>query len=217
MSELKVHATERSELGKNRANKLRQEKKVPAVVYGRDKENLHIALDARELEKVYGSAGMTTIVDVVLGDNEVPVLFKEVVRHPYKNQFIHVDFHAINMNERIRVQVPVVLLNRDDIRAEGNFVLMQGVSEVEIECLPADIPEEIAVDVSALGYDEPIFLKDLPIYQDENVTVHADGEEVIASLTEVQEQAEEEETEGEETSAADVPVVGEEESEDEEE
>ena len=109
-----------------------------------------------------------------------------------------------------------MLLNRDDIRAEGNFVLMQGVSEVEIECLPADIPEEIAVDVSALGYDEPIFLKDLPIYQDENVTVHEDGEEVIASLTEVQEQAEEEETEGEETSAADVPVVGEEENEDEE-
>lgn len=214
MSELKVHATERSELGKNRANKLRQEKKVPAVVYGRDKENLHIALDARELEKVYGEAGMTTIVDVVLGDNEVPALFKEVVRHPYKNQFIHVDFHAINMNERIRVQVPVVLQNRDDIRVDGNFVLMQGVTEVEIECLPADIPEEIAVDVSALGYDAPIFLKDLPIYQDENVTVHADGEEVIASLSEVQEQAEEE-TEGEETSAADVPVVGEE-SEDEE-
>ena len=214
MSELKVHATERSELGKNRANKLRQEKKVPAVVYGRDKENLHIALDARELEKVYGEAGMTTIVDVVLGDNEVPALFKEVVRHPYKNQFIHVDFHAINMNERIRVQVPVVLQNRDDIRVDGNFVLMQGVTEVEIECLPADIPEEIAVDVSALGYDAPIFLKDLPIYQDENVTVHADGEEVIASLSEVQEQAEEE-TEGGETSAADVPVVGEE-SEDEE-
>lgn len=214
MSELKVHATERSELGKNRANKLRQEKKVPAVVYGRDKENLHIALDTRELEKVYGEAGMTTIVDVVLGESEVPVLFKEVVRHPYKNQFIHVDFHAINMNERIRVQVPVVLQNRDDIRVDGNFVLMQGVSEVEIECLPADIPEEIAVDVSALGYDEPIFLKDLPIYQDENVTVHADGEEVIASLSEVQEQAEEE-TEGEEASAADVPVVGEE-SEDEE-
>lgn len=213
MSELKVHATERSGLGKNRANKLRQEKKVPAVVYGRDKENLHIALDARELEKVYGLAGMTTIVDVVLGSNEMPVLFKEVVRHPYKNQFVHVDFHAINMNERIRVQVPVVLQNRDDVRADGNFVLMQGLNEVEIECLPADIPEEIMVDVSAITFETPIFLKDLPVYNNENMTVHADGEEVIASLTEVQEQTEETE---EETSAADVPVVGKEDKGEEE-
>ena len=99
MADIKLNATLREEKGKNRVDKLRADKQIPAVIYGKGKENVMITLNAKELEKVYGEAGGTTIVDIVMDGKNIPVLFKEVQKHPFKNQFLHIDLYAINMNE----------------------------------------------------------------------------------------------------------------------
>ena len=211
MADIKLNATLREEKGKNRVDKLRADKQIPAVIYGKGQENVMITLNAKELEKVYGEAGGTTIVDIVMDGKNIPVLFKEVQKHPFKNQFLHIDLYAINMNEVLRLMVPVTLTGRDDIRADQPFVLIQGINEIEIECLPADIPETVEYDVSGINFETPVFVKDLAVFNDEKITVHTDGEEMIASLSIPQEESE---AETEETiSAADVPVIGENETE----
>ena len=143
------------------------------------------------------------------------VLIKEVQRHPFRDEVLHIDFQGVRMDEAIRLLVPVVLVNRDEIRVQPS-VLLQMLDEVEIECLPGDIPAQAEVDVQNMQIGDVITVADLDVAKNDKVTVLINEEEPVASLSEPQEEVISEETE-EETSAADVPVVGEKEKEEAEE
>ena len=119
MADIKLHATRREGIGKNRVDKLRENKQIPAVMYGRGKDNLVLQLDVKELEKAYDLAGTSTIVDLVVDGETYPGLFKEVQKHPFKNQFLHVDFHAISMDEVIRLMIPLTIVGREILKWMG--------------------------------------------------------------------------------------------------
>lgn len=211
MAEIKLNVELREGIGKNKTNKLRAEKIVPGVVYGKGVEPKTISISEKELHKVFLSAGSNTIIDLVLGSENLPVLFKEVQKHPYKNRYTHVDFYMIDMKESLRIQIPIILEGRDDIILQPS-VLTQQLNEVDIECLPIDIPQAAVYNVAEMQYGDQVLVKDLDIFSNEKLTFWTDAEELVATLQEPREEVEEEETD-ETIDAADVPTVDETEEE----
>ena len=215
MANLVLQAEKREATGKNKVNKLRNSELIPGVVYAKNQENVNVQFEAREFDKVLRQAGTSTIITLDVNGEGKEVLIKDFQTHPYKNQFLHVDFQAIDQNQAIRVTVPVNLIGRDDLNADAG-VLVQNIDVVEVECLPKYIPQTADVEIKDLQIGENKTVADLDIFKDENINVLADAEEVICSLQEVSEE-EIIDDEEEAADAADVPTVDEtEESEDNE-
>lgn len=213
MAEFKLSAEPRQGVGKNKVDKLRVEELIPAVVYGKGEENTLVTVSAREFDRVYKQAGSNALIDLAFDGKTKPVLVKDIQRHPYKNQYLHIDFYLINMKESIKVMVPVVLEGRDSIRVQPS-VLMQLVNEVEVECLPNDIPQHATVNVEAMEIGDQITVEDLDVASNDQLTVLSDREEIIATLSLPREEVEEEELD--EEISMDVPTVSETESSEEE-
>lgn len=211
MSTPKMNVENRSGIGSNKVNKLRAEGSIPGIIYKRGEETKHIQMSDSEFRKVYREAGMTSIIDLELDGEKHPVIIKDLQTHPVKNQYVHVDFQELNMDEKIRVFIPVVLLNRDEIKLQPS-VLVQILDEVEVECLPADIPNTAEVDVADMDFATPIYVSDLDIAKEEKVEILLDLDTVVCTLSEPSMEEEEEDLE-EVEDAADVPLVSEEEEE----
>lgn len=204
MANLKLNVSKRDGLGKNKVNKLREEKLVPGVIYSRGLDTVAIEVVEKELEKIYLEAGTNNIIDLMLDGEKKPALIKEIQRHPFKNQYLHVDFHGVRMDEVIRVMVPIVIENREKISAQPS-VLMQLLTEVEVECLPGDIPGEIVLNVENMEIGDNIFVEDLEVFKDEKINVLSEADELICNLTEPKEEVIEEDAP--EVDAAEVPTV----------
>lgn len=207
MAKIVLQAEKREATGKNQVKKLRNKELIPGVIYGKNQENVNVQFTARDFEKVLRQAGTSTIITLDIEGEGKEVLIKEFTSHAYKNQFLHVDFQAINQNESIRVTVPVVLVNRDDMN-EVTGVLVQNLESVEVECLPKYIPQTADVDVKEMAIGDNMTVADLDIASNENITILADEDEVVCSLQEVSEEEIVDE-DAEAVDAADVPTVGE--------
>ena len=207
MAKIVLQADKREATGKNQVKKLRNNELIPGVIYAKNQENVNVQFTARDFEKVLRQAGTSTIITLDIDGEGKEVLIKDFDSHPYKNQFLHVDFQAIDQNETIRVTVPVVLLNRDDMEVvEG--VLVQNLDDVEVECLPKYIPQTADVDVKEMQIGDNKTIADLDIFSNENITILAEEDEVVCSLQEVSEEEIIDE-DAEAADAADVPTVDE--------
>ncbi len=215
MADIVLVSEKREAVGKNKVNKLRQQAIVPGVVYGKDKENINVQFTSRDFEKVLSQAGTSTIIDLDINGEKIPVLIKDYQMHPFKSQFFHVDFQAINAKEAIRVTVPVYLNGRDDIRVEPS-VLVQNIDTVEVECLPMYIPQYAELEVTEMQIGDAFTVADLDIAKNENINILLEADEVVCSLQEPQEEVVVDE-DAESGSAADVPTVGETEEKSDEE
>ena len=214
MAKIVLQADKREATGKNQVKKLRNNELIPGVIYAKNQENVNVQFTARDFEKVLRQAGTSTIISLDIDGEGKEVLIKDFDSHPYKNQFLHVDFQAINQNETIRVTVPVVLLNRDDMEVvEG--VLVQNLDDVEVECLPKYIPQTADVDVKEMQIGDNKTIADLDIFSNENITILAEEDDVVCSLQEVSEEEIIDE-DAEAADAADVPTVDETEEDEEE-
>lgn len=207
MADIKLQATKRDGLGKNKVDKIRTEGNVPGILYHRGADNTPVQFEHSEFEKVFREAGTSTIIDVVVAGETHPAIIKDVQRHPYKELVLHCDFQTIRMDEVLRISVPIILEGRDEIRLQPS-VLNQILNELDIECLPTDIPEEVSINVIDMDFETPLYVKDLEIFGDDKVTVLHEGDDLLAILSEPQEEEEEEE-ELEDVDAADVPTVDE--------
>lgn len=210
MAEYKLKAQKREAVGKNKVDKIRQNEQLPAAIFQKGKESEHITINDLEFKMLYQKAGMTSIIDLDVDGAVRPAIIKEIQRHPFKNQILHVGFQGINMDEKIKIEVPVELLNRDEIRKQPS-VLNQQLDTIEVLVLPSNIPDSFSIDVQNMEYDDSFTVKDL-VGDNKDVEVLIDPEEVVCSLSAPREEKEEEAVE---TSAADVPVVGKEEKEEE--
>lgn len=213
MSEYILSAQIREASGSNASKKLRQKELVPAELYQRGKENISLQIVEKDLDKIVNEAGTSAIIKLMVDGEEHNVLIRDFQKHPYKNLYLHVDFLGVNMDEAIKVTVPIVLLNRDNVRVQPS-VLLQQLEEVEIETLPKHIPSHVELDVENMEYNDSFLVKDLDINNDENITVLTDPEELIVVLQEPQEEVIDEDAE--EVDPADVEVIGEKEEETEE-
>jgi len=219
MEQLELAVEKRSILGK-KVKSLRRKGIIPAVIYGQGMESMAVQVQERELERVLRRAGSTHLINLAIGDGErKTVLVREVQRDPITDRLIHVDFYAVKMTERIYSEVPLVLVGESPAVRSGEGMLIYGVDKVEVECLPADLPESIQVDLSGLeAVDQAIYVRDL--LKPKGVEILTDPDELVVKVAPVVEEVEEEvpvEEEAEVEVVAKGKKVEEEEEEKEEE
>ena len=202
-------ARTRTTSGKGAARQLRRSGQLPAVVYGRRDETESLALDTHELSRLLNRIhAATTVIDLeVDGGKPRPVLIREIQRHPYRPQLLHVDFFEIRADVKIRVPVPVHLVETPaGVEMGGMLQFLR--HELEVECLPNEIPSEFKVDVSDLEIGDSLHVSDVDaggvaILDDETVTICTVVPPALEEEEEVEEELDEEvEVEGEEAEAA---------------
>ena len=206
---LELDAEVREGNGKASVKQLREQGIVPGVLYGRDRDTVSIKADAKEVEDVLGG---NAIIDLTLDDGSTqPIMVKEVQRDVITRDLLHIDLYQIALDEELIVEVPVEVVGQAEGEREGGL-LNQILREVEIECLPTDIPEKIEVDVTELGIGDSVDVSDLDVGED--IEVKVDSSETVATVVLPDELDEEEEEEEEELEEPEV--IGEEPEEDEE-
>jgi large subunit ribosomal protein L25 len=159
-----LKAQKREGTGKGVARKLRQSGRVPAVLYGRELDALHLSIDAREAEILFRSISVdNTIVELKVEDDKAPyeTLVREIQMHPWRASMLHVDFLRIQADVEVDLDVPVPLEGVPaGVRLNGG-VLEQIVHEVPIRCLPSLIPESIVLDVTGLDLNQSLHVSDI--------------------------------------------------------
>ncbi len=171
MANYQLTVEARSETGKSYARKLRVEGKIPAVIYGSGKESTSIEVGIRDVEKAMSAHG--SLIDLDLGGASKTVLVKDIHRDPVRGTLLHLDFHEIDLSKKLEIIVPVRIIGEDD-RANDGGVVQVLLWELEVLCLPMDIPEAISVDVTKMGLDEAVTVADLDLPAGVEVLVDAD-------------------------------------------
>ena len=155
----------RTTMGSRPMRRLRQEALIPGIVYGRAMEPIPVTVSRKALAQLlHTKAGEHALVTLRLEDGkpwEKPALIQELQHDPVDGHVIHVDFHAIALTEQIRVKIPIALKGEPVGVKQDGGVLEQFLREIEVECLPTEIPEGIEVDVSALKIGETVHVRDL--------------------------------------------------------
>jgi large subunit ribosomal protein L25 len=165
MEHVSIKASQRPEHGKGPSRRLRSTGKVPTVAYGKFADHtLNLAIDHDALLKVLGSPkGKNTLVYLeVEGDKMYPVMVREFAIHPISRRLLHADFLTIDENAPIEVDIPFVTTGKAKGEAEGGTVLINA-RRLPIRCLPVNIPVQISHDVSHLGMEEGIKVKELAV------------------------------------------------------
>ncbi len=160
-----LEATKRDTRGKNEARRVRAAGRIPAVVYGDKSEAAVIAVDPKTLLRIlHSESGVNTLISLKFeGEGDTRVLVRDYQVDPVTQKPLHVDFYRIAMDKLLRVTVPVLLKGEPKgVKAQGG-VLDFVNRDIEVECLPADIPEHIDIDVSELLLNQGIRVRDLPV------------------------------------------------------
>jgi large subunit ribosomal protein L25 len=162
-AEKNVEAKPRQGGGKNEARRLRQSGLIPAVVYGAGQDSQPIAVDPKQMTRIlYSESGHNTIFDLAVDGKSAKVMIVDWQFEPIKSALLHVDLKRIAMDKVLRVKVPITMKGEaPGVKVQGG-ILEQILREVEIECLPADIPSHIDADVSQLNFGDIIRVSDLP-------------------------------------------------------
>lgn len=220
MATINMQVKNREITGSNKVNKMRAKDTIPGVIYSRGADTQKISVKKPEFLKVYRQAGTTSLLTLDLDGEKIPAIIKEVQKHPVKDEFLHLDLQKLDMNEKIKITIPVVLLNRDSIKIQPS-VLVQQLDEIEVECLPSYIPSTAEVDVEDIDFDTIISVSDLDVASIEEVTILNELDEVVCSLTEPTIYEDDEELEedllGDEDEATEPELIGEDDEDEEEE
>lgn len=215
MEFIEITADIREEFGKGPSGRLRREGKVPAVCYGRDAAPIHLSLDARNLGKVLRDGYSQVLKLHVQGGAETAktVMFKEVQTHPVSMDLVHIDLYEVSMDRKITVNVPVhtfVAEGEEESRGEAEGGTLQIIRrELEISCLPNQIPDAIEIDITNLGIGDAVHIDEIEL--PEGVEVDWDVNFTVVSIAAPmrEEVVEEEEAlEGEEGEEGEGPEEG---------
>lgn len=183
MDRISLKAEERELLGK-KVRKLRQAGLVPAHVYGKKIDSEHVAVNGKEFAKTLEQAGETGLINLRISDEKVrPVMVRGLQYQALTGELLHIDFYQVNLKEKVTVPVPIVLIGEEPESVHlGESVVLQTLSEVQVEALPGDLIEKFEVDITPLQeIGQAILIKDLT-YDHEKLTLHADEEETIVKL-----------------------------------
>jgi len=189
---MKITATKREVLGK-KTKQLRSQGLTPAHLFGHDLESQSLQCTTNDLIKILVQAGKTRLLTLkVEGDKEPKRVFvREIQRDVLSRQLLHVDFYQVNKDEKMQLNIPIVLKGEAPaLKGKGRMV-SRGITELRIECLPEKVPPQIEVDISILTeLEQGIYVKDIVL--DPEIAVHADPQQLVVKVTEVTIRVEEE-------------------------
>jgi len=189
MAEILVDAKSRADRGKNAARRLRASGRIPAIVYGGKKDALAVSVDPKTLLRVLRSeSGRNTILSLDLGDaGKASAILKSWQVDPVNEKFIHADFYRIAMDVAIRVKIPILAKGEARGVKVDAGILEVIMRELEVECLPGDIPERIEVDVTDLGLHGAIRVSELKV--SDKVKVLDEADQIVVHVVSVKEEA----------------------------
>ena len=212
MSKLSISVEPRKILGK-KVKTLRSEGILPVNLFGKDIKSKTLQVQEKDFRPLFKTAGETGVVEVKLKSETYPALIHNVQRNPVTDKIIHVDFHKVNLKEKISTHVPIKLVGEAPAEKTGVGLLLQTINEIEVESLPGDIPSQIEIDASKLEeVGQTVHVKDLNINTDK-VEVKNNPDDVVVSVqtAEMKEEVVEEAPAPEEVEA--IAEKGEEEAE----
>ena len=179
---------EDSSRGKNVARRLRRQGSIPGVVYGAKKPAMAVSVNPKQITQILGSqAGHNTIFDLKLGEESAKVMIVDWQYEPVHGALLHVDLKRIAMDQRLRVKVPVLLQGEAAGVKQQGGILEQVQREVEMECLPGDIPSHIDADVRELVFGKVLRVSDL--LHDPRWKFLTDANQTVAHIVSVKEEA----------------------------
>ena len=205
----------RTTTGNGPARRLRMSGQIPAVLYGPNTEAVPLSVDKNDLELLFKKGGIGQVVlNLVIQKNgetlTMPAMIKELQIHPVSRNFIHVDFYEIKMDQKITAKIPVIAIGKAK-GVELGGILQIVRREIEVECLPLEVPESIEIDISDLDIGDSIHVRDIKpegeieFLEEDDYTVVTVLSPKMEEEPEEEEEAEEEEAEKEE---GDTPEAG---------
>lgn len=203
MEKIIINATPRTVVGK-KVGVLRREGKLPGVLYGHNFEATPILMDLRQASKILHAASGSSIVTINLDGKEHASIVREKQRDYIRGTFLHIDFQVISLTEKLRANVSIELTGTSPAVKDLNGLVVTGIDELEVECLPQYLPEKIVVDISSLEkIGDGLFVRDLKL--DDNITILSHADEQIVHIT--AQKAEEEEVVAEAVAGVEEPEV----------
>lgn len=183
MKRLKL-AVEKRKIEGKKVKKLRKEGILPANIYGKDIKSTAVQVKLLDFEKIYKEAGETGLIDLGLDSQVRPVLIHNVQVDPLSQSPLHADFYQVNLKEKVKTMVPVVIIGEAKAVVDKIGIVLQPLAEVEVEALPEDLPEKIEVDVAKLAaLDEQITVANLKLPA--GVVVLTEPSQVVVKVAEL--------------------------------
>jgi large subunit ribosomal protein L25 len=185
---IELNAELRTDMGKGASRRLRRANKLPAIVFGSGKEPENLTLEQKDVQyELQHESFYTQVLELNVGGKKQEVLLRDLQHHPYRQDILHMDFQRVDAKKEVHVNVPLHFMNEDiapGVKTEGGAI-SHVVTEVEVVCLPKDIPEFIEVDLGELHMGEIVHLSDLKMPGGVEVLALKQGEEhdsAIASI-----------------------------------
>jgi len=173
-------AETRTDQGKGASRRLRRQGKVPAIIYGAGRPPRALAFDHNKVVKqLENESFYSSILNIKVGDKSQAAIVKDIQRHPAKRQILHMDMQRIVADEKIRMNVPIHYLNAESAHGvkTGGGSVSQLITDVEVSCLPKDLPEYFEVDIEALELNEMLHLSDIKLPEGVEILLLAQGPE----------------------------------------
>ena len=169
--------------GDEKINTLRQQGLVPLELYGHGKDNRHLAAPLKEVTRLLKQYGETTLIDIIEDGKTTKVLFTEPQLNPMTHEVLHLDLHAVNLREKITAEVPISFIGVSPAVDALGGTLIESKQEIEVECLPTDLPHELEVDITSLAtFEDTLRVSDIKLPA--GVELISEADEVIASIQE---------------------------------
>jgi large subunit ribosomal protein L25 len=182
---IEINATTRDTQGTSASRRLRRASRVPGIVYGGTAKPQSIDLDHNELfQALRKEAFYSTVLSLNVAGQKETVLLRDVQRHAYKPVILHVDFLRVDATHKIHQKVPLHFVNADiapGVKTQGGIV-SHVVTEVDVKCLPGDLPAFIEVDLKDLSSGHSIHISQLPLPKGVEVVHHGEGDPVVATI-----------------------------------
>lgn len=182
MASAQLSGSARDSRGKGVARSLRGSGRIPAVIYGHGREPQSLSIDTRELEKLLSRiSAENTVIDLTVDGKSARTLIREIQRHPFKRQILHVDFQELVAGEKVIVRLPIILMGVPaGVRMDGG-ILDQTLRELEVEVDPSNIPNHVEVDVSELTIGSSVHVSDITL--PEGVEIVGDEEASVCVVS----------------------------------
>jgi large subunit ribosomal protein L25 len=188
-----LKAQKREDMGKGASRTLRRSGRVPAVLYGRELESIHLSVDAHEAEHLFRSISVdNTIVDLTVDGEKKPyqTLVREIQTHPWRDSLVHIDFLRIQEGVEVDLEVPVELVGVPKGVRLSAGVLEQIVHELEVRCVPSKIPESFTLDVTELDINDSLHVSDIELPEGVEILMSPDQTICAVAIPRVVEEAE---------------------------
>lgn len=181
---IEFKATKRVDQGTGASRRLRRAGQLPGIIYGANKDAESITLDHNELYHLLRKEAFhSSVLNVVVEGKKQTVILRDTQWHPYKQQVLHIDFQRVNASEKLHIKVPLHFINAEvspAVKLAGQ-IITHVINEVDVACLPKNLPEFIEVDLSALESEQSLHVSDIKLPKGVEIVHHGDSNPVIAT------------------------------------